>query len=267
MTAAGAEPQPWHPLRWWILFLLVLLGQLGFIFWLGERQPIVPRPAREAPELNLITEGNEELLALLDPTLFALPSERGFAGMAWRKSSQPALQELDWSAPTWWLLPDTNRLGTPFPPSRNTDFLAARRSAPMPEPELRLPQVSPPPANFVQSTLRIESQPPETRLESAVALPSWPARSAGGTEADLLTNSLVQVVLNTEGRPISATLLSGSGSSAADDYALGQARAAQFTPAAVGEMSQAGDSPLSRLRWVQLIFEWHTLPVTNAPGK
>ena len=83
------------------------------------------------------------------------------------------------------------------------------------------------------------------------------------TNSDLLTNSVVQMVVDSEGKPVSLTLLSGSGSPNADRQALEQARAARFNSV---ERGLKPGATAQGLAWGQLIFEWNTLPVppTNA---
>jgi TonB family protein len=88
------------------------------------------------------------------------------------------------------------------------------------------------------------------------------------TNSDILTNTIVQMVVNTQGWPISFTLLSSSGLSAADESALGLARGLRFDPLPGGETDQnSSASSLSRLAWGTLVFTWHTQPpaATNAP--
>ena len=63
--------------------LAVFAGQLGLIFWLSDRAPIRALPAAGGPTLRLAGPGSAEILALEDPTLFALPHRQGFAGQAW----------------------------------------------------------------------------------------------------------------------------------------------------------------------------------------
>jgi len=95
-----------------------------------------------------------------------------------------------------------------------------------------------------------------------VALPSWPG-------ADLLTNSVVQVLADAAGKVVSHKLLrleSGSKDQQdADQWALKQARAARFTPLPPSEDTAA--NPLRQLSRGALVFEWHTVPrsATNAP--
>ncbi len=92
-------------------------------------------------------------------------------------------------------------------------------------------------------------------------LPSWQYN-------DVLTNTGVQMLVDAEGRPVSATLLFTSGYKKADDHALAQARTARFElPGATGQEGQPGSTPLARLVRGLLLFDWHTVPLppTNAP--
>ena len=101
MTAAPAEPRPWSLRRWWGLVALIFVVQLGLIFWLGNRNPIRPRPpARGANASSLPRTASAELLALDDPTLFTLPHPQGFSGPAWRSAPQPEFRPFEWPAPT-----------------------------------------------------------------------------------------------------------------------------------------------------------------------
>src|SRR5207245_2116254 len=73
--------------------------------------------------------------------------------------------------------------------------------------------------------------------------------------------------VNAAGEPVSPPLLlSGSGSMAADEHALKRARAARFEPLGLGGPRRA-NNPLGQLTWGELIFEWQTVPATNAGGR
>ena len=77
--------------------------------------------------------------------------------------------------------------------------------------------------------------------------------------SELVSNSVVQVLVDAPGRIISAVLLTPGGGATqrkADAQALELARVAQFEPVAAAALSVG-----------TIIFEWQTLPVpaTNAP--
>src|SRR5262245_56146063 len=83
MISEVVEPQRWSPNRWWTLILLVLVGQIGIIFWLGKPQVHAPPTTAPAPSIQLASPASSNLLALSAPTLFALPHQQSFSGQAW----------------------------------------------------------------------------------------------------------------------------------------------------------------------------------------
>jgi TonB family protein len=88
------------------------------------------------------------------------------------------------------------------------------------------------------------------------------------TNSDILTNSIVRMVISPQGRPVSFTLLSSSGLSSADDSALRFARSLRFEPLPGSETEPDWSaSTLRQLIWGTLLFGWHAQPPppTNAP--
>ena len=233
---------------------LVLALQLALIFSLGYHSSTLPRPVAPAPRVRLNRDSGE-LLALLDPTLFALPHRRGFSGEAWSKVAAREVHPPDWSETPLWLELPMPQLGAAF-----RDFV--RTSAPLPfqavvpEPP---PAVAAGPALPVStpSTLRIEGGLSGRRLLSSFELFGWP-------NPNLLTNSVVQVVVDAQGNTLSRRLLSGSGSVGADRRALELAMTARFAPVEITGPERMEHRP-EQLTLGTLIFEWQTLPPTNAP--
>ncbi len=86
--------------------------------------------------------------------------------------------------------------------------------------------------------------------------------------SDLLPDTVVQVVVGTEGRTVSPALLSPvpNVSPEADRLALETARSARFEPMK-DEGSAGAKPPLQKLTWGKMIFQWHTVAVapTNQP--
>jgi len=263
MNTASLEPRQWPRRRWWTLITLVFAAHLGLIFALGDRQPITARPPAAAPTLlladarffSLFPETNHvmfaELLALHDPTVFALPHRRSFAGAAWLRMPNVKFQPFRWSEPPRLLLLPVESLGATF-----TQFMLTNRPAPpeleiKPAPELTMP-VAPEAGPMIppRSTLRIAGELAGRRLLNPPKLEPWAA-------SDLLTNSVVQVLANADGNVISSTLLARSGSQGADRFALDAARVARFEP-----WRDRG----AKLSLGAMIFEWRTVPTTNAPG-
>ena len=257
MTVGLSESPNWTRRRRWSILTLIFVSQLAIIFWLGDREPIRPRAAAAGSKLNLVEDKSQEMLALTDPTLFALPHRQGFSGLAWLKSPTQDFRSFAWSEPPQWLQMPSGLLGAAF-----ELFVATNASNPLQamsqtEPDLRLPEL-PATRDFPEhSTLRLTGDLVNRRLLSSIDLPSWP-------NSEILTNSQVQLAIDAAGKPLSVTLLyPGSGYKDADTNAVWQATRARFEPLSV---SDAATNLLSGLSWGQMIFEWHTLPLppTNA---
>ncbi len=262
MTAAAlAESRPRPSRRWWGLVVLVFVVQVGLVFWLSDRTP--PRPPRPAaaPALQLLpVKATFELLALGDPTLFALPHRQGFSGPAWLEVPPLPLQSFVWSEPPRWLPPPLADLGLAFGHFIETNDFNALPAPAQPRPDLALPAVAPLSLSREHSEVRIEGALAQRHLIGSLELPAWP-------NPDLLTDTVVQLAVDDAGRPLSFTMLPpGSGSRKADQFALDLARTARFEP--ISGDSREGPRPqATRLTWGLMVFQWHTLPMpaTNAP--
>lgn len=246
----------WTGRVWWSAVAVAFLVQVGLICWLGERELPPPRRASAAPSLRLVGPSATDWLTLSDPTLFALPHARAFSGAAWMQSPQPEFQTFVWSEPPRWLEFPVEPAGAalqPAAPNNQFDSLDALTQA---QPELRWPALSQTELSPTNSRLRLAGPLAGRKLLRPLHLRSWP-------HTDLLTNSVVQTVVDAGGRTISVLLLASSGYKNADDLALQQARNARFAPL-------AGQTPdaMAGLACGEAIFEWHTLPVppTNSPA-
>lgn len=265
MSLASVQQPSWSRRRWWWTITLLLAAHLGLVFWLGERGPIRRRWPAQVPTLRLLPEGSAELLALDDPTLFALPHRRGFAGLAELATSAFPERPSDWSEEARWLPLPVAQLGLAFRRFAETNDFHATRLPLLVEPEGAFYEPVPQSGSPAQSSLSIEGELAGRRLLGPLDLPVWQS-------SDLLTNSVVQVLVNAHGRPVSVILLNlpaGSGLKKADDHALAQAWTARFEPVGTeGPQAWPAASPLARLTWGTLVFQWHTDPVppTNAPA-
>ena len=103
MISASVEPRPWPRRRWWILVALVFGVQLGLIFWLSDRRRFARRRPPCVPALQLAGDASAELLALKDPTLFALPHRQGFSGAGLAGIPPAGFRPFDWSERPRWL--------------------------------------------------------------------------------------------------------------------------------------------------------------------
>jgi TonB family protein len=105
--------------------------------------------------------------------------------------------------------------------------------------------------------MRIEGPLAQRRLLTPAVLRGWP-------NADLLTNTVVNLVVNSEGLIEFAQLSPrGSGLEAADQSALQCAKSLRFSP-----MPRRGSEPPgNRRREVTVgtaVFTWQTLPLTSS---
>ena len=259
MTFTPVELRPWPLRRWGATVALIFGVQLGLIFWLGSTAPIHPRPAAPAPTLHLAGQGFTELRALNDPTLFTLPHPQGFSGPVWRRMPRPEFRPFEWSAPTNRLPLTIDRLGTVFNQLVETSEVNPLQLPAQPEAAPTLPDLPSLAILADQSVLQLEDGLAQRRLLVPLQLKSF-------TNTVFLADSVVRVVVDAGGRPVSVTLLSSSGSPAPDQYALDQARAARFEP--VGRNpAETVLKPTSQLSWGRMIFRWHTVPMppTSAP--
>src|SRR5256885_747952 len=98
---------------------MLLLAQLSLIFYFGERSRRLPRALRLRTSLHFAVDDwsaqqLQQLSAITDPALFALPSLEGFSGKAWLTFSQRDYKPSNWSNAPVWLSLNAAHLGTEF---------------------------------------------------------------------------------------------------------------------------------------------------------
>jgi TonB family protein len=260
MTSAMVEPRAWPWRRWWLFVGGVFCAQLALILGLSDKSVRQPRPAGFAPSLHLAAPGDAaELVALNDPTLFALPHRQGFAGLAWLRPTQPPLTSFTWPVETNWLQVSVEGLGSSIDPPSQTakpGFLVGHIR---PEPVVTMAESGPLPGGASDSRLRVEGGLAGRKLLAPLKVPSQP-------HTDLLNDTVVQIMVNADGWLLSVpTLLSGSGSPAADQEALRLARCARFN-AVMSAGPGRNASPMAAVNWGRLVFEWHTVPTNARPA-
>jgi hypothetical protein len=260
MSATVVQTERWPLRRWFFALLLVGAAQLIFIFSLGDYSPPKPRTPAPAPMIEVSGSASAELLALNDPTLFALPHQQGFAGSAWMASSRAPEPAPDIADEPYWLPLSTRGLGQDFSQFLGQRATNAPRTIIEPRPAFVVPPLPPVPPLQTKSTLRLEGALAARPLLGQPELPAWPNN-------DLLTNTVVALAITADGDPFSATLLSSSGSRAADQLAMREAHASRFQPAEDVGAGQPGNI-VSNLAWGKMIFEWRTVPTlaTNVPA-
>jgi TonB family protein len=256
MIADLAEPQRWKASRWWAIIGLVFITQLGLIYWLGKpnHSLVVRNNQSLAFQLTSPNAGPEalEALALSDPTLFALPHREGFSGQAWLTIRAQESPPFVWPDVPYSLAPIQDLLGTDFQQFMATNQQDNLPSFAQPELLLKQPEVVATRPFQTESTLRLAGVLAGQHLLSLPVLPSW-------RSPEILTNSVVQLMIGADGKPLSCTLLKSSGSAEVDQYALREARRASIPPLPFNNPT----NPLAALAWGQLVFEWHTLPLAS----
>ncbi len=246
----------WPRRRWISSVLAVFALQVGLIFWLSERTHIARPASGSGWAWRIAGPDWAEILALEDPTLFLLPHRRGFSGLAWMNTPGVPASSFFWSEEPRWLALRDREMGSTFNRFVATNDFHRPRVFVLPEPAMMLPEVAKQPGLPDSSSLRIEGPLSHRSLVKAPALRSWP-------HTDLLTNSIVQIVVDAEGRPVSpGTLLVSSGLLLADQFALDQVRTTRFN--SLGEDTPA--SLQNHLTGGTLVFEWATVPSTNSPA-
>jgi len=247
-----------HPPRWvrlWIAIFCVFGLQVGLFFWFSDRSPLKVRATRPAPAVHSAVTTNGFLL-VEDPTLFVLPHHKSFSGQAWLQITNHDFQtEEDVESPRLLGL-RRDELGTAFARYIETNTAPRFEGGYSSRPELTPPPMPASTPIVLPSTVRIEGELARRRLLSKFDLPAWQS-------ADLLTNSVIQVLVDSVGTTLSAVLLTSSGNTNADPYALQLAKNARFE-----SVQKAGPERPSAdragLMTGKLIFQWQTLPPSNA---
>lgn len=242
--AGPKHGEGWTLKRWLAVIALVFVAHVALIVLFGEKKEIVPRAVTNVPTLKL-ADNSDELLALNDPTLFALPHQRDFASAVWLKMAAVKQPSFRWTEPPRWLPLSADGLGAAFGQFMQTNFFASHPPDFRPVPELSTPTLPVEPSLAQNSTMQIEGELAQRQLPTQISLPNWPY-------ADVLVPCVVQVLVDTAGNVVSTVLLTPSGYDAADQSALEIARALRFTP-------------LSHLTFGRIIFNWHTVPPAASP--
>lgn len=266
MSAEAAVPGSWG-IRRFLLMLLVVFGlQLALILILGDRTLVHRRPVHAAPALRFLAGSSSDLLVLADPTVFALPHRDGFSGPAWIESKPQEMPSFTWSEPPDWLALSVDSLRQNLLPPHEMANTHSIVTAVQPDPLLSLPALAPLGPARLRSLVEVDGDLASRRLLTPLMPPPI-------TNVDIVSNSIVQLVVDADGNPISVTPLPaapGSGLNDMDKLAAELARNARFAPIAENGPRRIADA-LSHLTIGQLIFQWETVPPavlsTNAPGQ
>jgi hypothetical protein len=203
--------------------------------------------------LQLAATNLMDELHLPDPTLFALPHRESFSGPAWLLPPPQEIQPFTWTESPRFLALQADQLGADLPPPNAAQLLERWPLTADFEPDLQMPAEVIgrifPDRSRARVTGGLESRSLRTHLELSPK-----------AHTEILSNSVVQLVVDREGVPVSAALIASSGFQEADEDAVRQARATRFDP--LDRVVEA-NRPLSGLAWGELVFEWHTVPATN----
>jgi hypothetical protein len=243
LEIAEPEPERWSRPRWLAVIALVFATQVALIFLFGEKKEAAAREATNVPVLALADKA-DELLALNDPTLFALPQQRDFASATFLKLTPAKQPSFRWTEPPRWLPLAADNLGAAFGRFMQTNLFSRQPPDFKPATELSTPTLPPESAPAQNSTMKIEGGLAARQLPAEISLTNWPY-------ADVLAPCVVQVLVDAAGN-VSPVLLESSGYNQADNEALELARTLRFAPS-------------SSATFGRIIFNWHTVPPTASP--
>ena len=258
-AVVGRRRWPW---KWGVLTLLCLGAHVALIWTLEGPLALATQRRDSGTDVQWITDSWAlERLASLpgmhDPAVFALPALEGFSGSAWLTFKPLEPEFATEAADNHWLELEETNLGEVMQTRFTTNMPQSTHVSDLALPSLlgSIPQAT---AELVAPTSTVD---PDGALEGRILtpltnLPSWPNH-------EVLTNSVVQVLVDGDGQCLSSTLLSGCGSKSADAFALKWARTCRFKPVRLtGSKGAARDGLVS----AKLTFRWRTIPVPSASG-
>lgn len=261
MTQGDQASESMPRSRWIWGFVFLFLAHAALVFWLGDRSR--PRPFGASPEPFIYIAGDERAqrevigrMRVLDPTVFALPTAIGFSGKAWLNFTRQAESASRWSEPAEPLPMRANDVGDTL-----SAFVITNRPSDRPlldnlrtfsPTELDLP--SDPIAT--RSSFKIRGPLAARKLIAMAALPSVP-------QADLLTNSIIDILVNGDGIVESTLLVGECGIKSLDEKALAAVGMLRFEPLSVPGREREVSPPVRG----RVVLTWHvSASVTNATG-
>lgn len=251
MNPSLARETRWRPFRWWISVLGVLALQIAALLALSRREP-KPPPAPAPLRVYFAGDGHrfpalQTVLALHDPTILPLARRHDRAAEPFRTTNAPAYAASIPDEPLHWLAPkesegldDVHRL---LAEARRPMDVATIKLAPRPEP--------------VKPKLQPFPPRPVLRIEGDFARHPWRARLSVPTNVapTILSNTVIRLTLDQQGRCLWTALLSGSGSAEADRKAGEFARSITFDLAGGNPESEDRSSALP-LGTSDLVVQW-----------
>jgi TonB family protein len=234
----------------------VLTLQVLLVLAFSSRAPLPRRAPLREFQLTLAPavasdSAFAELQTLVDPTLFALPSSRSFAGAGGKRGTAQAYQPREWTEPLHWL---TNP-AVFTAPAMIAAASAGSRAVGLGKPGPRVSDAVPAPLPLPEKSLvRFDGAGARRGLRSVPDVPVI-------VHSNLLADTAVRVGVQADGQVFSAAIARSSGLRSVDDQALAIARNAQFEPVPAG----GGSDGASTLSWGELIFRWRVVTGTERP--
>ena len=249
IEAANPPDSGWSRQRWFYWVTVALAVHVALIFIFATRKQILPRAVKQVPQFQLAARTGE-LVALINPTLFALPNAHDFAAAIWLKTPTIPPPSFRYAEPPGWLPLAVGDLGKRFNDFIQTNTPAKIQPDFKPEPPLAAPASVHEPAPPKKSSLIISTELAQRRLIRPLDVPAWSGN-------DVIAPSRVQVLVDSAGEVSSAVLLPEGNpldhDAAADQLALGLARTLRFAPG-------------PDLMFGELIFNWHAEPLSTTNG-
>ncbi len=242
MNATREAPSKWTARQWVMVTLLVYTAHLAAASWFSRLPGVTT--VRQSPNIpvRLVVSSSAwrrpgVVLELPDPTTFALVSEHGFSSAAWLRISRLDYTMTNRSEPVPSLELPADDLAADFGEYVQTNLLSE---------DVALDQVNPVLANPGPAEPIVVAAT-TVRLEGALAArPLLPGAKLPKQPEPILTNSVVQVSIRSDGRTVSAALLTSCGVGKADRDALAFAASARFAPVP----GEAG------ILFGNLVFQW-----------
>lgn len=264
MSVATATIERWPGRRWIALVAIVFLCHVLLLFLASEGGVPKRRPEPSPTPIRLVDRADSritELLNLHDPALFAFCHPHNFSGTAWFKQRTIQYRMTNVTEPARGLALQPVGLGGNF-----STYVAREMARPVHISQKAPPVVAPisvAPATDFASRLVMEGAVQKRTPVTPVTLPVQ-------VHDNVLSNSVVRVIVDEAGQTISAVLLAGCGLPRADDMALQIAKAIRYHRVTQQPLEGAPPSLVGSGRWDMgnLIFDWATVPPpsTNAPS-
>ncbi len=250
----------WSRNRWCVAVAFLFILQLVLVVMLAGPLPGAAafRERGMTARIVLGAQANQQLLdslGLADPALFVRVSRSGFSGAAWLDIPSQEYRLQEWTEPYRWMNSSTAHLGGAFQQFTRTNRPPAVAIADKP---VELPVVSAANASSAmnESSFRVEGPLRARRLVQT-------ARPRSFTNNDVLADTVVQVLVNTDGqifspRLVTASVVKDPVQRAADQHALDLTRQLRFQPL---PKSTAPNSMTDGT----LVFHWNTLAPAALP--